>query len=150
MQLRTIATTALRLPPQIASQSLERQLQLIESKFDVKKAAINVGEAELSIDNQAKIRNDIQAVEVAKSQVTNAESTLSIINTRLNNLRTLQFNLPSHMDTSESGENDKEIAIQTSAVKKLKNIAGANFAAKAAIDELEPILKQLDLSLIHI
>ena len=39
MQLRTIATTALRLPPQIASQSLEKQIQLIESKFDVKKAA---------------------------------------------------------------------------------------------------------------
>ena len=54
MQLRTIATTALRLPPQIASQSLERQIQLIESKFDVKKAAINVGEADQSIDNQAK------------------------------------------------------------------------------------------------
>ena len=144
MQLRTIATTTLRLPPQIASQSLEKQIQLIESKFDVKKAVVNSEASDLRINNQAKIRNDIQAIEVAKSQVTNAESTLSIINTRLQNLRTLQFNLPSHMDTSESGINDKEIAIQTSAVKKLKNIAGANSAAKAAIDELEPILKQLD------
>ena len=144
MQLRTIATTALRLPPQIASQSLEKQIQLIESKFDVKKAAINGSETASTIDNQSKIKDDIQAIEVAKGQVVSAESSLSIINNRLKNLRSLQLNLPSHMDTSESGANEKEIAVQTSSVKQLKKIAGANSAAKGAIDELDPIIKQMD------
>ena len=144
MQLRTIATTALRLPPQIASQSLEKQIQLIESKFDVKKATINGSETASTIDNQSKIKDDIQAIEVAKGQVVSAESSLSIINNRLKNLRSLQLNLPSHMDTSESGANEKEIAVQTSSVKQLKKIAGANSAAKGAIDELDPIIKQMD------
>ena len=144
MQLRTIATTALRLPPQIASQSLEKQIQLIESKFDVKKAAINGSETASTIDNQSKIKDDIQAIEVAKGQVVSAESSLSIINNRLKNLRSLQLNLPGHMDTSESGANEKEIAVQTSSVKQLKKIAGANSAAKGAIDELDPIIKQMD------
>jgi hypothetical protein len=144
MQLRTIATTALRLPPQIASQSLEKQIQLIESKFDVKKAAINGSQTASTIDNQSKIKDDIQAIEVAKGQVASAESSLSIINNRLKNLRSLQLNLPGHMDTSESGANEKEIAVQTSSVKQLKKIAGANSAAKGAIDELDPIIKQMN------
>jgi len=76
MQLRTIATTALRLPPQIASQSLEKQIQLIESKFDVKKAAINGSQTASTIDNQSKIKDDIQAIEVAKGQIVSAESSL--------------------------------------------------------------------------
>ena len=91
-----------------------------------------------------EIKEEIQAIEVAKGQVRSAESSLSIITNRLKNLRSLQINLPSHMDTSESGANDKEIAVQTSSVKQLKKIAGANSASKGAIDELDPIIKQMD------
>ncbi|GIR53682.1 MAG: hypothetical protein CM15mP62_11530 [Rhodospirillaceae bacterium] len=76
LQLREIVTTTLRLPQEIARQSIEKQISMVEAKFDVEKAVVSDRGTGISNRRQAEYKDDIQAIEIAKSQVTSAESTL--------------------------------------------------------------------------
>ena len=43
LQLREIVTVNFRLPQEIARQSIEKQISMVEAKFDIEKAVISNG-----------------------------------------------------------------------------------------------------------
>ena len=145
LQLREIVTTALRLPQEIARQSIEKQISMVEAKFDVERAVISDRNTGISNRRQAEYKDDIQAIEIAKSQVTSAESTLSTLEKQLKQARESLNLLPEII--SPEGFNVDRIPIHQTAIKQLSEINGVTASAKAALSELDPILKELDASI---
>ena len=145
LQLREIVTTALRIPQEIARQSIEKQISMVEAKFDIEKAVISDRGTGLSNRRQAEYKDDIQAIEIAKSQVTSAESTLSTLEKQLKQARESLDLLPEII--SPEGLNIDRIPIHQTAVKQLSEINGATASAQAALSELDPILRELDASI---
>ncbi|MCH2631285.1 MAG: DUF1217 domain-containing protein [Nisaea sp.] len=142
LQLREIVTTALRLPQEIARQSIDKQISMVEAKFDVKKAVISDQSSGISNFRQSRFEDDIQAIEIAKSQAISAENALSSLDRRLRNARERLKLLPEI--SSPDGFNANRIPIHQTAVKQLSEINGVTAAARSAIEELDPILKGLD------
>ena len=145
LQLREIVTTTLRLPQEIARQSIEKQISMVEAKFDIEKAVISNRSTGISNRRQAEYKNDIQAIEIAKSQVASAESTLSTLEKQLKQARESLDLLPEII--SPEGFNVDRIPIQQTAIKQLSEINGVTASAKAALSELDPILRELDASI---
>ncbi|MED5474039.1 MAG: DUF1217 domain-containing protein, partial [Pseudomonadota bacterium] len=142
LQLREIVTTALRLPQEIARQSIDKQISMVEAKFDVKKAVISDQSSGISNFRQSRFEDDIQAIEIAKSQAISAENALSSLDRRLQNARERLKLLPEI--SSPDGFNANRIPIHQTAVKQLSEINGVTAAARSAIEELDPILKGLE------
>ena len=142
LQLREIVTTALRIPQEIARQSIEKQISMVEAKFDVEKAVISDRNTGISNRRQAEYKDDIQAIEIAKSQVTSAESTLSTLEKQLKQARESLDLLPEII--SPEGFNVDRIPIHQTAIKQLSEINGVTASAQAALSELDPILRGLD------
>ena len=145
LQLREVVTTALRIPQEIARQSIEKQISMVEAKFDVQRAVISDRGTGISNRRQAEYKEDIQAIEIAKSQVTSAESTLSTLEKQLKQARESLDLLPEII--SPEGFNVDRIPIHQTAVKQLSEINGVTASAKAALSGLDPILKELDASI---
>ena len=145
LQLREIVTTALRLPQEIARQSIEKQISMVEAKFDVEKAVIPDKDTGISNRRQNEYKDDIQAIEIAKSQVTSAESTLSTLEKQLKQARESLDLLPEII--SPEGFNVDLIPIHQTAIKQLSEINGVTASAQAALSELDPILRELNSSI---
>jgi hypothetical protein len=145
LQLREIVTTALRIPQEIARQSIEKQISMVEAKFDVERAVISDRNTGISNRRQAEYKDDIQAIEIAKSQVTSAESTLSTLEKQLKQARESLNLLPEII--SPEGFNVDRIPVHQTAIKQLSEINGVTASAKAALSELDPLLKELDASI---
>ena len=145
LQLREVVTTALRIPQEIARQSIEKQISMVEAKFDVQRAVISDRGTGISNRRQAEYKEDIQAIEIAKSQVTSAESTLSTLEKQLKQARESLDLLPEII--SPEGFNVDRIPIHQTAIKQLSEINGVTASAKAALSGLDPILKELDASI---
>ena len=76
--------------------------------------------------------------------MTSAESTLSTLEKQLKQARESLNLLPEII--SPEGFNVDRIPIHQTAIKQLSEINGVNASAKAALSELDPILKELDAS----
>jgi hypothetical protein len=142
LPLRTIVTTTLRLPPQIAQQSVEKQASLIEAKFDVGRAKLGGIEDNVSKTRQEILADDIAALDTATAQVTAAESAITAIQTQLETIRTKLSDLSNVTDVA--GVNAAEIPIQQAALPDLIRQSGLIAAANDALSQAEPIFDELD------
>lgn len=142
LPLRTIVTTTLRLPPQIAQQSVEKQASLIEAKFDINRAKLGGLDENVSKTRQEILADDIAALDTATAQVTAAESAISAIQTQLETIRTKLSDLANVTDVA--GVNAAEIPIQQAALPDLIRQSGLIAAANDALSRAEPIFDELD------
>ncbi len=142
LQFRHVVTTTLRLPQEIARQSIDKQIAMVEAKFDVKKAVTTGDAKNVSDIRQTRFTDDIQAMELAEAQVTRSESALKLLNKKLKVIREQLDGVPSITDPT--GINSTRIPIHKTAVKQLSEIKGSNSAAEAALNELDPVLTYLD------
>lgn len=142
LPLRTIVTTTLRLPPQIAQQSVEKQAALIEAKFDVGRAKLGGLDDTVSKTRQEILADDIAALGTATAQVTSAESAVSAIQTQLETIRSKLSDLANVTDVA--GVNAAEIPVQQAALPDLIRQSGLIAAANDALSQATPIVEELD------
>ena len=142
LPLRTIVTTTLRLPPQIAKQSVEKQAALIEAKFDIGRAKLGGLDETVSKTRQEILADDIAALDTATAQVTAAETAISAIQTQLETIRTKLSDLANVTDVA--GVNAAEIPIQQAALPDLIRQSGLVAAANDALSQATPIFDELD------
>lgn len=142
LPLRTIVTTTLRLPPQIAKQSIEKQAALIEAKFDIGRAKLGGLDETVSRTRQEILADDIAALDTATAQVTAAETAISAIQTQLETIRTKLSDLANVTDVA--GVNAAEIPIQQAALPDLIRQSGLIAAANDALSQATPIFEELD------
>jgi hypothetical protein len=142
LPLRTIVTSALRLPPEIARQSIDKQAALIEAKFDINQAKLGGGVTAVSKSKQEILADDIAALGTATSQVTAAESAISAIQSQLETIRTKLSDLANVTDVA--GVNAAEIPVQQAALPDLIRQSGLIAAANDALTKATPIFDNLD------
>ena len=142
LPFRTIVTSTLRLPPEIARQSVNKQASLIEAKFDIDKARLGGSTESTSKTQQEILADDIAALETATKQVTKAESVISSIQAQLEAIRTKLSDLANVTDVA--GVNASEIPIQQAALPDLVRQSGLISAANDALSEASPIFDELD------
>ncbi len=142
LPLRTIVTTTLRLPPQIAKQSIEKQAALIEAKFDIGRAKLGGLDETVSRTRQEILADDIAALDTSTAQVTAAETAISAIQTQLETIRTKLSDLANVTDVA--GVNAAEIPIQQAALPDLIRQSGLIAAANDALSQATPIFEELD------
>jgi hypothetical protein len=130
LPLRNIVTTALSLPAQIARQSVDKQILLIEAKFDFNRAKNTSNEE--GIRSKLDILNeDIASVSGAQQYVGEALSVAAALEERLALLRTTLQDLPNV--TSPTGVKATEITHQTGIVDDLLRQKGLLAAAETGI-----------------
>ena len=142
LPLRTIVTSTLRLPPQIAQQSVNKQASLIEAKFDINRAKIGGVEGTVSKTKQEILADDITALETATAQVTAAETAITAIQTQLETIRTKLSDLSNVTDVA--GVNANEIPVQQAALPDLIRQSGLISAANDALTQATPLFDELD------
>jgi len=142
LPLRTIVTSTLRLPPEIARQSVDKQAALIEAGFDIDKAKFGGVTSETSKTRQELLTEDLALLETATSQVTKAEEAVSAIQQQLEDLRTSLEDLPNVTDVA--GVNAAEIPVQQAALPDLIRQSGLVASANDAITEADPLITELD------
>ncbi|MBT5265373.1 MAG: DUF1217 domain-containing protein [Rhodospirillaceae bacterium] len=140
LPMRAIVTQTIGLPQEIARQSLEKQISLIEAKFDITKASLNSEDTpRTSLD---VLTDDISALATARKQVTGAVNVLSSLESQLTSLRTTLQDVPNVTNTS--GAYAAEIPIQEAAIESLLQQKGLIAKADSAVTELDTIVNRLD------
>ena len=142
LPLRTIVTGTLRLPPEIARQSVDKQVSLIEAKFDLNKAVFGGSDSDVSKSRQEILNDDIAALATATTQVTKAEAAVVAIQDQLETLRTSLADIANVTDVA--GVNAAEIPIQQAALPTLIRQSGLISAANDALTDAQPLFKELD------
>ena len=142
LPLRTIITSTLRLPPEIARQSVEKQASLIETKFDIDRARVGGGDLTTSKTKQEILADDIAALGTATAQVSAAETAISAIQTQLETIRTTLSDLANITDVA--GVNASEIPVQQAALPDLIRQSGLISAANDALSRATPLFNELD------
>jgi hypothetical protein len=142
LPLRTIVTSTLRLPPQIAQQSIEKQASLIEAKFDIDRARLGGSTTTESKSKQEILTDDIAALGTATAQVTAAETAITAIQTQLETIRTKLSDLANVTDVA--GVNAAEIPVQQAAIPDLIRQSGLIAAANDALSQATPLFDELD------
>ncbi|MDE0809542.1 MAG: DUF1217 domain-containing protein [Alphaproteobacteria bacterium] len=142
LPLRSIVTSALRLPPQIAQQSVNKQASLIEAKFDIGRARLGGAAESTSKNEQERLTDDIAALEIATAQVTAAETAIAAIKTQLGTIRTKLSDLANV--TAVDGVNATEIPIQKAALPDLIRQSGLIASANDALSRATPLFDELD------
>jgi hypothetical protein len=142
LPLRTIVTTALRLPQEIARQSIEKQASLIEAKFDIDRARLGGSDSSTSKTRQELLSDDLAALGIATSQVDAAETAITAIQTQLETIRTSLSDLTNVTDVA--GVNVDEIPIQQAALPDLIRQSGLIASANDALAQATPLFDELD------
>jgi hypothetical protein len=142
LPLRTIVSSTLRLPPQIARQSVNKQASLIEAGFDIEKTRLGGAGTSTSKSAQEILADDIAAVQTATTQVTKAEEAISAIQSQLETIRTKLSDLSNVTDVA--GVNASEIPVQQAALPDLIRQSGLIAAANGALAAADPIFEKLD------
>jgi hypothetical protein len=142
LPLRGIVTSTLRLPPQIAQQSVDKQASLIEAKFDISRAKLGGVDGTVSKTKQEVLADDVAALETATSQVSAAETAISAIQTQLETIRTKLSDLSNVTDVA--GVNASEIPVQQAALPDLIRQSGLIAAANDALSQATPLFDELD------
>ena len=148
LPLRSIITSGLQLPPGIARQSVEKQISLIETKFNVNKASVNGTDLPVSQKRENILKDDAAKVEKTTAIVKKADQTLSAIRLRIKDVRD-QLSRFSNV-TSAVGINAAEIPVQRAAMPTLIRQSGLISAANDALAKINPIMDQLKKTLTDI
>jgi hypothetical protein len=142
LPLRTIVTSTLRLPAQIARQSVNKQASLIEAKFDIDRARLGGATESTTRNKQERLTDDIAAIETATAQVTAAEIAITAIQTQLETIRGKLEDLANVTDVA--GVNASEIPIQQAALPDLIRQSGLIVSANDALSQATPLFDELD------
>lgn len=142
LPLRTIVTGVLRLPPEIARQSVDKQVSLIEAGFDIDKAVLGGTDDQVSKTRKEILDEDLAALATATEQVSKAETAVAAIQTQLETLRASLSDIANVTDVA--GVNAAEIPVQQAALPDLIRQSGLISAATDALTESEVLFQELD------
>lgn len=142
LPLRSIVTTALNLPQEIARQSVLKQQSLLDAKLDFDKLNTISTDTEKPKTRADYLNEDIGRVTGGLTAVAKAESQLNSIQTKLESLRTKLSDYNSFTDTN--GVLQAEIPIQEAAIPDLIRQRGLIAAASQAAGEASPLMKRLE------
>ena len=142
--LRSIVTTALGLPPEIANQSIEKQKALIDAKLDVKKfgngttaaGGANAPKSALDI-----ARDELTSITDARTLVKGSQDTLNSVLDRIKSIKDEYARLGNIQNTS--GPYAAEIPTQEAAAPELLRQQGLLAAAGEALGRVGDYTKRM-------
>ena len=143
LPLRSIVTTALSLPAQIANQSILKQQSLLDAKLDFDK----LNTLDRDEDNKSKtkldlVNDDLGEIKKGLTAVTNASVELTTLQTQLSDLRVRLQDIDNV--TNPSGVLANEIPVQEAAIPELIRQQGLIAEAERALLNTDPNLTRLD------
>ncbi len=143
LPLRGIVTQALGLPQQIALQSVDKQASLIESRFDVSRAALNVtADENAPLSREEQIAADLASLGTANEQLTAAIEIIEAIEERLTSLETDLNDIDNVTDPA--GVKAAEIAVQSAVLPDLLRQRALLTAADEALTSTETVIERID------
>lgn len=141
--LRSIVTTALGLPAEIANQSVLKQEALLDAKLDFDRLnTIDSGEDSTSKTQLEQVEDDIASINSGLSATTNAKIELNTLQEQLEDLRIRLQDFDNVTDPA--GVLADEIPVQETAVPELIRQQGLIASAERAIANTDPNLTRLN------
>ncbi len=143
LPLRSIVTTALSLPSQIANQSVLKQQSLLDAKLDFDKLnTLDRDEENASKTELDRVNDDLGAIKTGLTAVTNASLELSTVQNQLEDLRIRLQDIDNITDPG--GVLADEIPVQEAAIPELIRQQGLIAAAEKALISTDPNLTRID------
>lgn len=140
--LRSIVTTALGLPPQIANQSVLKQEALLDAKLDFDKLnTLDRDEENASKTRVDLVNDDLASLKTGLSATTNAKIELTSLQEQLEDIRVRLQDYDSVTDPG--GVLASEIPVQQTAVPELIRQRGLIAAAEQALADTDPNIARL-------
>ncbi|WP_420403851.1 DUF1217 domain-containing protein [Nisaea sp.] len=141
--LRSIVTTALGLPPQIANQSVLRQEALLDAKLDFDKLnTLDRDEENVRKSRVDLVEDDLAALKTGLAATTNANTELSGLQEQLEDLRIRLQDFDNV--TNPAGVLANEIPVQEAAIPELIRQRGLIAAGERALAETDPNIERLN------
>jgi len=141
LPLRTIVTSALNLPQEIARQSVSKQASLIEAKLNLDSFKTTTSSLQ-SASRLDVLGADLTSIGKANTAIQKSQTVVDTIVSKLEGLRTLYADYDSVVDPA--GVHSAEIPIQEAALPDLLKQRGLVAAANGAVVDTREALTQLE------
>lgn len=140
--LRSVVTTTLGLPPQIAFQSIDKQRSLIDQRIDVSKFITGSGQSAVSGARAVEQANqDIPAIDRGLQIASAASTQVQTVIARLQALKDDYARVANIQDPV--GPFADEIPTQSAAAPELTRMSGLLAAAQDALGDIAPAMQRM-------